>query len=74
MLLVSGEPSITLRILQKFKMFKISSSDFGIVSIRRLLGACAYEFFTMITKGVVRGVPQVVIWFSFSVIQRHKAS
>ena len=42
-------------------MFKISATDFGTVVICRLFRACAYEFLTTVTEGVVQGVHQVVI-------------
>ena len=49
-------------------MFKISASEFGIVSMRRRFRACAYEFLAAVTKGVVHDVHKVVIGLSFSVI------
>ena len=36
--------------------------------------ACAYEFLTSVTKGVVHGVHKVVIWSSFGVIGKQKVS
>ena len=54
-------------------MFKISTSEFGTVSMRRQFRACAYEFLTAVTEGVVHGIHNVMIWLSFGVIRRHKA-
>ena len=42
-------------------MFEISASDFVTMSMHRRFPACAYEFFTMVTEGVVHGVYEVVI-------------
>ena len=57
-----------------FKLFKISASDFDTVSLCRRFRACAYEFLTTVTEGVVYGVHKVVIRSSFVVIRRHKVS
>ena len=55
-------------------MFEISASGFGSMGICRRFRACAYEFLTTVTKGVVHGVHKVMIWSSFCVIQRHKVT
>ena len=57
-----------------FQKFQISASDFGTVSMRRRFRPCAYEFLTMVTKGVVHCVHKVVIQSSFGLIRRHKVS
>ena len=36
--------------------------------------ACAYEFLTVVTQGVVHGVHKIVIRSAFGVIQQHKVS
>ena len=54
-----------------FKLFKISTSDFGTVGMVRQFRACAYEFLTTVTKGVVHGVNKVVIRSSFGVTWQH---
>ena len=59
---------------ESFKLFKISASDFGTISMRRQFLARTYEFLTMVTEGVVHSVCKVVIRSSFGVIQRHKVS
>ena len=46
---------------QSFRIFEVSVSDFGTVSMRRRFRACTYEFLSMITEGVVHGVHKVVI-------------
>ena len=54
-------------------MFKISASDFSTVGMRRRFRPCAYEFLTMVTKGVVHSVHMVIQSF-LGVIRRHKMS
>ena len=65
----SDETSITW-----FKMLKISSSEFGTVSMRRQIQACADEFISTVTEGVVDSVYKVVTRLSFSVTRQHKVS
>ena len=55
-----------------FRFFKISTSDFGTLGMRRQFHAWTYEFLSTVTEDVVHGVHKVVIRSSFSVIQRHK--
>ena len=57
-----------------FKLFRISVSDFGTEVMCGQFCACAYELFTMETKGVVHSVHKVVIRPSFDVIRLHKVS
>ena len=57
-----------------FKQFKISTSDFGTMSMCRRFRACTYELLTVVTEGVVHGVHKVVIQSSFGVTRRHKVS
>ena len=57
-----------------FKLFKISASDFGTVSMHRSFCACAYHFLTTVTEGVVHSVHRVVIQSSSGIIQQHKAN
>ena len=59
---------------ESFRLFKISTSDFGTVGIGRRFGVCAYKFLTTVTEGVLHGVCKVVIRSSFGVIWRHKVS
>ena len=42
------------------KMFKIFASDFGTVGMSRRPRACAHEFLTIVTEGVVQGVYNTV--------------
>ena len=42
--------------------------------MRRRFRACAYEFLTMVTEGVVQGVHKVVIRLSFGVTLRHEVN
>ena len=51
-----------------FKMFKISTSEFGTMRMCRQFCACAYTFLSTVTKGVVHGIHKVVIQPSFGVI------
>ena len=57
-----------------FKIFKISASDFGTMTMHRGFCACVYEFLTTVTEGVVHGAHKVVIRLSFGVIRQHKGS
>ena len=57
-----------------FRLFKISSSDFCTVGMRRRFCACVYEFLTTVNEGVVHGLHKVVIRSSFGVIRRRKVS
>ena len=41
---------------RRFKMFKISASEFGTVSRHRQMWACTDEFLAMVTEGVVHSV------------------
>ena len=43
-----------------FKMFKISTSEFGTVGMHRQMQACTDEFLATVTKGVVNGLCKVV--------------
>ena len=54
-----------------FNMFKTLTSDFGTVGMRRLMQACADEFFATVTEGVVHGVYEVITQSSFSVTWQH---
>ena len=60
--------------LGSFEMYEIFTSDFGTVGMCRRFHACAYEFLTTVTEGVVHGVHKVVIRSSFGVIRQHKVS
>ena len=51
-----------------FKMFKISASEFGTLSMRRQVRACAAELLATGNEGVVQGVYKVVTQPSFIVI------
>ena len=51
-----------------FTLFEISTSKFGTTSMHRRCRACAYEFLTTVTEGVVHGVHKVVIQSSYGVI------
>ena len=55
-------------------MVKISSSKFGTLDMCRQFHACAYEFLTTVTEGVVYGVHKVGIQSSFSVLLQHKVN
>ena len=55
-------------------MFKISTSEFGTVFMRRQMEACTDEFLTRVTEGVIHNVYKMVTWLSFGVTQRHKIS
>ena len=57
-----------------FKLFTIAASDFDTVGMCRRFCACAYDFNTTLTKGVVHGVYKVVIRPSYGVIRQHKVS
>ena len=53
----------------RFKLLKISASDFSIISMYKRFHACVYEFLTiMVTEGVLHSVYKVVIRLSFGVI------
>ena len=47
----------------KFKMFKISTSDFGTLSMRRQLHTCTYEFLSRVTEDVVHSREGSVAYF-----------
>ena len=53
-------------------MFKISSSDFRTLGMRRQKRGCADEYLATVTKAVVHGVHKVVTGASFGVILRLK--
>ena len=57
---------------RSLKIFEVSTSDFGTVSMCIRFRAYVYKFLSMVTEGVVHGVHKVVIWSSFGVIWRHK--
>ena len=59
---------------QNFKIFEVSDSEFGTMSMCRRFRACVYKFVSIVTKDVVHGVHKVVIQSSFSVIRQHKVS
>ena len=72
---VSEESSIALALpTEILKCLNISTSEFGTMGSHRQVRACVDEFLSMVTKGVVHGVPKVVTPSSFSVIQPHKVS
>ena len=50
-----GELSITL-LCGYFKMFHISASEFGIVSMRTQFRTCTYKYVTTVIKSVVHSV------------------
>ena len=52
-----------------FKLFKISASEFSTVGMCMRFHACAYEFSTTVTEGVVHSVHKVVMLSSFDLIQ-----
>ena len=51
-----------------FKMFKISTSEFGTISMHRWFRACKDEFLAMVIEGVVQGIVYFRL-LSFGVIQ-----
>ena len=59
---------------RSIKIFEFSASDFGSVCMRRRFCACAYDFLSRVTEGVVNGVNKIVIRSSFGVIWRHEVS
>ena len=65
---------LTCKYLGCFQKFHISASDFGTMSMCKQFRACAYEFLTMVSEGVVHYVHKAMIRFSFSLIWRHKVS
>ena len=54
---------------QSFKIFEISTPDFGTVSMHRRFCTCTYEFLTRVTEGMVHNISKVVIWSSLGVMQ-----
>ena len=58
-------PPLPCACYQSFKIFERMRIRFCV---------CAYEYFSMVTEGVVHGVHKVVIRSSFGVIRRHKVS
>ena len=50
-----------------FKMIKISTTQFGTITMRRRMRACTYQFLATVTEGIVHDVFQGVTW-------QHKAN
>ena len=52
---------------RSFEMFKLSASDFGIMSMNRRKRTCTDKFLAAVSEGVVHGVYKVVTRSSFRV-------